>query len=112
MTRWGFYNAIVRFFFCKPLIAQVNSLNLYNLDKISCTRCLAVSTSFESETEDCEVEGEINDPESGYEHAYSEEHEYMDCIDCQYRRQIAVLDSLPDTVVKGVFLRILKKYVC
>uniref|UniRef100_A0A224X3Q6 triacylglycerol lipase n=1 Tax=Megacormus gertschi TaxID=1843536 RepID=A0A224X3Q6_9SCOR len=61
---------------------------------ISCTRCLAVQSSFgiaESGTKADTVTKEIlND------------HPDDDCIDCRYRRQMALLDSLPEAVVKAI----------
>lgn len=47
----------------------------------------------ESEEEEEPIENESDE---------SLEHAYDDCIDCQYRRQMAVLDTLPETVVAAI----------
>lgn len=59
---------------------------------ISCLRCVAIQSSFSvTESNDCK---ELND--SGYEH------EYDGCRDCQERRELAVLDPLPDPVAQAI----------
>lgn len=71
---------------------------VFILDKIACTRCIAISITYaEAENED---EGIENDQDAHLA-INNHNHTYDDCIDCQYRRQIAVLDSLPDGVVQG-----------
>lgn len=59
---------------------------------ISCLRCVAIQSSF-SVTESDQCKG-FND--SGYEH------EYDGCQDCQERRELAVLDPLPDPVAQAI----------
>ncbi|CAG2173358.1 unnamed protein product [Oppiella nova] len=80
-------------------------------DKIACTRCLAIQSSFTlGEDDDMEADNdyENNDSDSGYENntcGDGEHHSAINCTncsDCQYRRQIAVLDSLPDAVVQAI----------
>ncbi|XP_076369555.1 1-acylglycerol-3-phosphate O-acyltransferase Pnpla3-like isoform X2 [Tachypleus tridentatus] len=67
-------------------------LQRYNL--ISCMRCLEVQSSFtvaeaDSSTENDSIENEL-------------EHAYDGCVDCHYRKQMALLDSLPESVVKAI----------
>ncbi|XP_054158481.1 uncharacterized protein LOC128956790 [Oppia nitens] len=97
-------------------------------NKIACTRCLAIQSSFTLATEDDtdddeELDEEIDSEDSGYENntclvadddggsgggadgSNSQHHSAINCMncnDCQYRRQIAVLDSLPDAVVQAI----------
>lgn len=59
---------------------------------ISCLRCVAIQSSFSvTESEDCKA---LSD--SGYEH------EYDGCRDCEERRELAVLDPLPDPVAQAI----------
>lgn len=37
----------------------------------------------------------------GRQHSHADKHSLENCRDCEYRRQIAVLDSLPESVVQG-----------
>ncbi|XP_022249636.1 patatin-like phospholipase domain-containing protein 2 isoform X2 [Limulus polyphemus] len=67
-------------------------LQRHNL--ISCMRCLEVQSSFtvaeaDSSTENDSIE---NEPE----------HAYDGCIDCRYRKQMALVDSVPESVVKAI----------
>ncbi|XP_067129688.1 patatin-like phospholipase domain-containing protein 2 [Centruroides vittatus] len=61
---------------------------------ISCTRCLAVQSSFGIAESKVQVETK--------ETEIRNEHPDDDCIDCRYRRQMALLDSLPEAVVKAI----------
>lgn len=61
-------------------------INKY-VDKISCTRCLAIHFTLEKE-------------ETSNKHHRHHKH-HANCRDCEYRRQIAILDSLPESVVEG-----------
>lgn len=36
-------------------------------------------------------------------HIHTDKHSMENCRDCEYRRQIAVLDTLPESVVQGTF---------
>lgn len=56
------------------------------------------------EDDDIETDNEYSGSDSGCDNSCSsEEHSsFHNCTDCQYRRQIAVLDSLPDAVVQGM----------
>ncbi|KAI1296718.1 Patatin-like phospholipase domain-containing protein 2 [Halotydeus destructor] len=71
-------------------------------NKISCMRCVAIETSFvvaESEQLKDQLEDPVSDEgtsDSGYEHAYD------DCSDCRARREMAVLESLPDPVARAI----------
>ncbi|KAH9412474.1 Patatin-like phospholipase domain-containing protein 2 [Dermatophagoides pteronyssinus] len=56
-------------------------------NKISCTRCLAIHFTLEKE--------EINKYHRHHKH-------HANCRDCEYRRQIAILDSLPESVVEAI----------
>ncbi len=55
------------------------------------------------EDDDIETDNDCSS-DSGYDNSCTnEEHSsFHNCTDCQYRRQIAVLDSLPDAVVQGM----------
>lgn len=61
---------------------------------ISCTRCLAIQSSFGIAESKMQVETK--------ETLIRKEHPDDDCIDCRYRRQMALLDSLPEAVVKAI----------
>ncbi|RWS26504.1 patatin-like phospholipase domain-containing protein 2 [Leptotrombidium deliense] len=52
-------------------------------NRITCTRCVAIRSK--------------HNYDSGYDHSYDD-----NCIDCQYRREMALLDSLPDPVAKAI----------
>ncbi|XP_013772278.1 patatin-like phospholipase domain-containing protein 2 [Limulus polyphemus] len=70
-------------------------LQRHNL--ISCMRCLAVQSSF--------LLKEGDNPEDVNEemsYALDVEGEYDGCSGCQERQQIALLDSLPETVVRAI----------
>ena len=89
------------------LIICVSTLSI---DKIACTRCLAIQSSFTlGEDEDLDTDNDIQSTDSGCDTFGSDEEQShhsaincTNCTDCQYRRQIAVLDSLPDAVVQGM----------
>ncbi|XP_046917761.2 uncharacterized protein LOC124498094 [Dermatophagoides farinae] len=57
-------------------------------NKISCTRCLAIHFTLEKE-------------ETSNKHHRHHKH-HANCRDCEYRRQIAILDSLPESVVEAI----------
>ncbi|XP_076311878.1 patatin-like phospholipase domain-containing protein 2 [Tachypleus tridentatus] len=66
-------------------------------DLISCMRCLTVQSSFMLKEKD--------NPEDVKEEmlcVLDVEHEYDDCLGCRERQQIALLDSLPETVVRAI----------
>lgn len=65
---------------------------------------MAIQSSFIlGEDDDMEADHDCSGSDSGYDNSFGEdEHSFANCTDCQYRRQIAVLDSLPDTVVQGI----------
>lgn len=60
---------------------------------ISCLRCVAIQSSFSVTESESDCKG-LND--SGYDH------EYDGCRDCQERRELAVLDPLPDPVAQAI----------
>ncbi|OTF75068.1 patatin-like protein phospholipase domain-containing protein 2-like, partial [Euroglyphus maynei] len=60
--------------------------------KISCTRCLAIHFTLEKE----ETKNSSNNK-------YHRHHKHdSNCRECEYRRQIAILDSLPESVVEAI----------
>ncbi|CAN7999102.1 unnamed protein product [Ixodes hexagonus] len=65
---------------------------------ISCTRCLAVQSSFVmEEPEVAAVESTDSEPEkAGMRHAYD------NCSDCKIRQQLALTDSLPEAMVRAI----------
>lgn len=42
-----------------------------------------------------------NNSSHGSRHSHADKHSMDNCRDCEYRRQIAVYDSLPESVVQG-----------
>ncbi|UXI15896.1 chloride channel protein 2 [Sarcoptes scabiei] len=58
-------------------------------NKISCTRCLAIHFTLEKEKSSTHLHHHKN-------------HSIENCRDCEYRRRIAVLDSLPESVVQAI----------
>ena len=72
----------------------------FSLDKISCTRCLAIHFTLEKEDAD-DVFDEKKILRKLEKHSHSDKHSHENCRDCEYRRQIAGFDSLPESVVQG-----------
>lgn len=63
---------------------------------IACTRCLAVQSSLTF----CETDG--NDLEGNASSESDNEHTFDDCAECRYKRKMALIDSLPESVVKAI----------
>ncbi|RWS07584.1 patatin-like phospholipase domain-containing protein 2 [Dinothrombium tinctorium] len=91
---------------------------LQRTNRISCVRCVATrfivpkyeNPENENNNEEEEDEPQIveaafksaleaaeNNFDSGFDHSYDD-----NCIECQYRREMALLDSLPDPVAKAI----------
>ncbi|KAG0415907.1 hypothetical protein HPB47_006935 [Ixodes persulcatus] len=69
---------------------------LQKTNMISCTRCLAVQSSFIMEEPEVAA-GESTDSEKeGSQHAYD------NCTDCKIRQQLALTDSLPEAMVRAI----------
>ncbi|XP_076320466.1 patatin-like phospholipase domain-containing protein 2 isoform X2 [Tachypleus tridentatus] len=65
---------------------------------ISCMRCLEVQSSFIVAESDTFTENDTFSSSAENE----SEHSYDGCMDCRYRQQMALLDSVPETVVKAI----------
>ncbi|XP_013792677.2 uncharacterized protein LOC106476577 [Limulus polyphemus] len=65
---------------------------------ISCMRCLEVQSSFIVAESDIFTESDAFSSSTENE----SEHLYDGCMDCRYRQQVALLDSLPEAVVKAI----------
>lgn len=93
---------------------------------ISCLRCVAIQSSFtvtESGPNTNADEGILLMSDEGFEdHPQDDElhpsskqdpHEYDGCVDCEMRRESALLDSLPDPVARAIqvgLCRVLKSH--
>lgn len=86
-------------------------------NKISCTRCLAIHFTLEKEDVDEDTKSVYSDQKNlmvsrrnngdnnsshGSRHSHADKHSMDNCRDCEYRRQIAVYDSLPESVVQAI----------
>lgn len=77
-------------------------MSIYSVfvDRISCTRCLAIHFTLEHAQENEDI-FEKKMPKRYEKHTHSDKHSHENCRDCEYRRQIAGFDSLPESVVQG-----------
>ena len=74
---------------------------MHFLDKISCTRCLAIHFTLEKEDNQSNEYSERKLMKKHEKHSHYDKHSIENCRDCEYRRQIAGFDSLPESVVQG-----------
>lgn len=80
-----------------------DALKFLQRNRISCHRCVAIVESkfalsefYESDVDDEEEEEIENNSDSGYDHSYD------DCTECQNRREMCCIQSLPDPVAHAI----------